>query len=236
MEFMEGKRRAIKKWPKDDRPREKMIKHGAAVLSDSELLAILIVGGPKGQSAVDIGREVLRACQDSLLELGRLSVHDLEKIRGIGKAKACTLLAALELGRRWHSKRAIHYPVLKDSREAENYLRPLLEHQVYEVFGVLYLAQSGKIKQDFEIVSTGGITSTTVDPRKIFRRALEIGAVSMIVAHNHPSGSVKPSKADEALTQKILFGSKYLDIKLLDHIIIGREGYFSFADEGRLAA
>ena len=233
---MEGKRRAINKWPKDDQPREKMKKHGAAILSDSELLAILILGGPEGQSAVDIGREVLKACQYSLLELTRQSVHDLTKIKGIGEAKACTLLAALELGRRWHSKRAIHYPVLKDSRGAEGYLRPLLEHYAYEVFGVLYLGQSGRIKRDFEMISTGGITSTTVDPRKIFQRAFEIGAVSMIVAHNHPSGSVQPSKADEALTQKLLQGSKYLDIKLLDHIIIGREGYFSFADEGMLAA
>lgn len=233
---MEGRRRPIYKWPKDDQPREKIKRHGVAVLSDSELLAILILGGPTGQSAVDIGREVLRACQGSLLELGRYSVYDLMKIKGIGEAKACTLLAALELGRRWHSKRAIHYPVLKDSRAAENYLRPLLEHYAYEVFGVLYLAQSGKIRQDFEIVSTGGITSTTVDPRRIFRRALEVGAVSMIVAHNHPSGSVQPSKADESLTQKLLHGSKYLDIKLLDHVIIGREGYFSFADEGLLAA
>jgi DNA repair protein RadC len=183
---------------------------------------------------VDAGREVLSLCQDSLLELGRLSVQDLMKIRGIGMAKACTLLAALELGRRWYSKRARHYPVLKDSREVEGYLRPLLEHYAYEVFGVVYLAQSGKIKQDLEIISSGGITSTTVDPRRIFRRALEIGAVSMIIAHNHPSGSVRPSKADEALTQKILQGSKYLDIKLLDHVIIGREGYFSFADEGLL--
>jgi DNA repair protein RadC len=231
---MEGKRRAINKWPEDDRPREKMMKHGTAVLSDSELLAILILGGPKGQSAVDIGREVLKACQDSLLELGRRSVRDLEKIKGIGTAKACTLLAALELGRRWHSKRAIHYPVFKDSRDAESYLRPLLEHHSYEVFGVLYLAQSGKIRQDLEIISTGGITSTTVDPRRIFRRALELGAVSIIVTHNHPSGSVRPSKADETLTQKISQGAKYLDIKLLDHIIIGREGYFSFADEGLL--
>lgn len=231
---MEGKRRAIKHWAPDDRPREKLMLKGAAALSDSELLSIFIRIGPEGGSAIDTGREVLTVCQGSLLELGRRSVHDLMKIKGIGMAKACTLLAALELGRRWHSKRARHYPVLKDSREVEAYLRPLLEHYAYEVFGVLYLAQSGKIKQDLEIISSGGITSTTVDPRRLFRRALEVGAVSMIVAHNHPSGSVRPSKADEALTQKILQGSKYLDIKLLDHLIIGREGYFSFADEGLL--
>jgi DNA repair protein RadC len=232
---MEGKRRAIHQWAEDDRPREKMMKQGAAALSDSELLAIFIVGGPKGKSAVDIGRQVLNACQDSVLELGRRSVHDLMKIKGIGEAKACTLIAALELGRRWYSRSARHYPVLKDSREVERYLRPLLEHYTHEVFGVLYLSQSGKIKEDFEIISSGGITSTAVDPRMIFRRALETGAVSIIVAHNHPSGSVRPSKADESLTQKILQGSKYMDIKLLDHVIIGREGYFSFADEGLLA-
>jgi len=233
---MEGKERTIKDWAPDDRPREKLVLKGAAALSDSELLAIFIRGG-YGTNAVKLARDVLDNCQQNLLELGRQSVHDLMKIRGIGMAKACTLVAALELGRRWNSGLAAKlYPILKDSRGAENYLRPLLEHQPYEVFGVLYLAQSGKIKQDFEIISTGGITSTTVDPRKIFRRALEIGAVSMIVAHNHPSGNVQPSKADEALTQKLLQGSKFLDIKLLDHVIIGREGYFSFADEGLLAA
>ena len=232
---MEGKKRTIKDWAPDDRPREKLVLKGAAALSDSELLAIFIRGGYE-TNAVKLARDVLDNCQQSLVELGRQSVHDLMKIRGIGMAKACTLVAALELGRRWHVGRAKLYPVLKDSRAAEGYLRPLLEHLAYEVFGVLYLGQSGKIKQDFEIISTGGITSTTVDPRKVFRRALEIGAVSMIVAHNHPSGSIQPSKADEALTQKLFQGSKFLDIKLLDHVIIGREGYFSFADEGLLAA
>lgn len=232
---MEGKRRAIHEWAEDDRPREKMMKKGAAALSDSELLAIFIKEGVKGTSAVDIGRVVMNACQDSVLELGRRTVADLTKLKGIGEAKACMLLAALELGRRWYSRKAVHYPFLKDSREVEAYVRPLLEHHNYEVFGVLYLAQSGRIIEDLEIISTGGITSTTVDPRRIFRRALETGAVSLIVAHNHPSGSPRPSKADEALTQKILQGSKYMDIKLLDHIIIGRDGYFSFADEGQLA-
>lgn len=231
---MEGRRRAINKWPKDDQPREKMMLKGAAALSDSELLAIFINVGPRGKSAVDIGKEVMITCQDSLLELGRQSVADLMKIKGIGTAKACTLLAALELGRRWYNKSARQYPVIKDSREAERYLRPLLEHHGHEVFGVLFLTQSGRIKREFEEISSGGITSTTVDPRLIFRRAFELGATGMIVAHNHPSGSVRPSKADEALTQKILQGSKYLDIKLLDHLIIGHEGYFSFADEGML--
>jgi DNA repair protein RadC len=234
--FMEGKKRAIKDWATDDRPREKLMVKGAAALSDSELLAILLRYGYEKTDAVILSREILSTCQDSLLELGRLSVKDLMKIKGIGLAKAATLVAALELARRWYSRKATHYPVVKDSRDAEGYLRPLLEHYTYEVFGILFLAQSGRIIQDFERISEGGITSTTVDPRRIFRRALEAGAVSIIVAHNHPSGSARPSKADEALTQKIMLGSKFLDIKLLDHIIIAREGYFSFADEKLLAA
>jgi DNA repair protein RadC len=233
---MEGKKRAIRHWAPDDRPREKMMRSGAGTLSDSELLSIFIGGGIEGSNAVEIGREIMYSCQNSLLELGRRSVKDLMKVKGIGLAKACALAAAMELGRRWVSRKAAHFPVLKDSRAVEGYLRPLLEHYSHEVFGVLLLAQSGRIVQDFEIISIGGITSTTVDPRKVFRKALESGAVSMVVAHNHPSGSIRPSKADEALTQKLLMGSKYLDIKLLDHIIIGREGYFSFADEGLIAA
>ena len=231
---MEGKKRAIKDWAPDDRPREKLIRKGPGSLSDSELLAIFIRGGSAGNNAVDIGRLILNSCQDSLLELGRQSVKDLMKVKGIGQAKAVTLVAALELGRRWHSRKATQYPVLKDSRDAERHLRPLLAHQTCELFGAVYLAQSGRIVQDFEIVSKGGITSTTVDPRLIFRRALELGAVSLIACHNHPSGSIRPSKADEVLTQKILQGARYLDIKLLDHIIIGDDGYFSFADEGLL--
>lgn len=231
---MEGKKRAIKDWAPDDRPREKLMIKGAGALSDSELLAIFIRAGDASRNAIELARVVLNNCQDSILELGRHSVRDLMKIKGIGQAKAVTLVAALELGRRWHVRNASHCPIVKDSREVERYLRPLLVNLTIEVFGVLYLAQSGKIKE-FEIISKGGITSTTVDPRLIFRKALETGAVSIIVCHNHPSGSIRPSKADEALTQKILQGSKYLDIKLLDHIIIGDKEYFSFADEGLLA-
>jgi len=232
---MEAKKRAIKDWAPDDRPREKLMLKGAGALSDSELVAILIRGGYARVDAVDVSRDILNTCQNSLLELGRRSVKDLMKIKGVGLAKAVALVAALELGRRWNNKKAAHYPVVRDSRAAEGYLRPLLEHRTFEVFGVLYLAQSGRILQDLELISTGGITSTTVDPRLIFRRALELGAVSILVAHNHPSGSVRPSKADEALTQKIHQGAKYMDIKLIDHIIIGQDGYFSFADQGCLA-
>lgn len=232
---MEGKKRAIKNWAPDDRPREKLILKGAGALSDSELLAIFIRTGDASNNAIELARSILNSCQDSLLELGRHSVNDLMKIKGIGQAKAVTLIAALELGRRWHAKKAIHCPMIAGSASAAEYLRPLMENYRVEVFGGLFLAQSGRVKE-FAIVSNGGITSTTADPRIIFQKALEIGAVSIIVCHNHPSGIARPSRADEALTQKLLQGSKFLDIKLLDHIIIGDKGYFSFADEGLLAA
>lgn len=233
---MEGKKRAIKDWAEDDRPREKLRDNGARTLSNSELVAILIRQGSTEKSAVEVAKSILDHFQNSLPELGRCSIRDLMrlKIKGVGETKATSILAALELGRRLLADSALDRPMLKDSREAEAYLRPKLGHLDHEEFGVVYLAQSGKIKL-YHTASKGGITSTTVDPRLIFRKALELGAVSIIVGHNHPSGSTRPSKADEALTQKILQGAKYLDIKLLDHIILGREGYFSFADEGLLA-
>lgn len=233
---MEGKKRAIKDWAEDDRPREKLRDKGARALSNSELVAILIREGSIEQSAVGVAKSILDQFQNSLQELSRCTIKDLMrlKIKGVGEAKATYILAALELGRRLQADVSLDRPVIKDSREAEIYLRPKLAHLPHEEFGVLYLAQSGRIKL-YDIASKGGITSTTVDPRLIFQKALEIGAVSIIVAHNHPSGNTRPSKADETLTQKIFQVSKYLDIKLLDHIIIGDKGYFSFADEGLLA-
>ncbi|HXO73961.1 MAG TPA: DNA repair protein RadC, partial [Puia sp.] len=144
-----------------------------------------------------------------------------------------TIAAALELGRRRQSSMSLEKPAVKDSREVAGYLRPKLADYNYEVFGVLYLNQAGRINH-FEVMSQGGITGTVVDPRLIFKRALEIEAVSIIVCHNHPSGNLKPSKADEILTAKLSEGAKLLDIKLLDHIIVGDNSYFSFADEGLL--
>jgi len=142
-------------------------------------------------------------------------------------------VAAFELGRRRASRQSLNRKFIRNSREGADYIRPLLADFQYEVFGVLFMVQAGWIKS-FEIISEGGITSTTVDPRLIFRRALETGAVSIIIFHNHPSGTLRPSKADEALTQKLTQGAKLLDIKLLDHIVIGDKGYFSFADAGML--
>jgi DNA repair protein RadC len=231
---MEEKKRWIKNWAKDDRPREKLLDKGAQSLSDSELIAILLGKGVSGQSAVELARVVLDASRDNLQELGKNTGHELQKIKGIGKAKAAILEAALELGRRRNAGLSPKKIIIGDSKSAAAYLQPQLADLKHEVFGVLYLDQSGGLKL-FKIHSQGGITATIVDPRLIFKKALEEEAVSIIVAHNHPSGSLQPSKADQTLTEKIREGATLLDIKLLDHIIIGNQGYFSFANEGLLA-
>jgi DNA repair protein RadC len=226
-------RSGIALWARGDRPREKLLDKGPQALSDSELLGILILNGTAKCDAVKLARIILKESQDNLLELGKRSVHDLKKIKGIKEAKAITIVAAMELGRRREMYWALEKPVIKDSPAAAAFLRSKLSNYRHEVFAVLYLNQSGGLKH-FEEQSQGGITATIVDPRLIFKKALEENAVSIIVGHNHPSGNLRPSKADEALTAKINLGAKYMDIKLLDHIIVGDQGYFSFADEGLL--
>jgi DNA repair protein RadC len=232
-DFMEGKKRTIKDWAEDEKPREKMIRLKPATLSVSELLALVIRSGRPQRNAIDLAKDISGLYHDSIRELGTCTVRELMKVKGIGVATATAIVAAFELGRRRLSKESLQRGYIRNSREGAEYIRPLLADFHYEVFGVLYLAQAGWIKS-FEIVSEGGITSTVVDPRVIFRKAIETGAVSIIVFHNHPSGNIRPSKADEALTQKLVHGAKYLDIKLLDHVVIGEKGYFSFADEGML--
>ena len=229
------KKRPIKEWAEDDRPREKLIAKGPQALSDSELLALLIPGTTH-HNALDQARLILKENQDNLQLLGKRSVRDLVKmkIKGFGTAKATALVAALELGRRRQAGLTPERPVIKDTKSAAAYLQPLLADYHHEVFVVLYLDQSGGLKH-FGTLSQGGITATVVDPRLIFKKALEESAVSIIISHNHPSGSPQPSKADEALTQKIKEGAGLLDIRLLDHIIVGEKGYFSFANEGLLA-
>lgn len=223
----------IKQWAKDDRPREKLLSTGAENLSNSELLAILIHNGTKQRSAVDLAKEVLRLGKDNLGELGKLSVKELMKIKGIGEAKAITITAALELGRRRQAAASLDKAVIKSSDDIARYLQLKLQDHRREVFAVLFLNRANKINH-FEIVSEGGITGTVADPRIILRKALEEDAVNIILCHNHPSGSLKPSKADEQLTAKIKEAASYLDIKVLDHIIVSEEGYYSFADEGLL--
>jgi DNA repair protein RadC len=230
---MQAKKYSIKEWASDDRPREKLLSKNPISLSDSELLAILINNGTRGRSALDLAKEVLQLGKQNLTELGKLSIRDLMKINGIGLAKSVTISAALELGRRCQASTSLGKAIVKGSHDVAGYLRPLLKDQKKEMFGVVFLNRANKINH-FEIVSQGGITGTVADPRVILKKALEEDAVNIILCHNHPSGNLKPSKADEELTSKIREAAAYLDIKVLDHIIVSDEGYFSFADEGMM--
>ena len=223
----------IKQWSKDERPREKLLGAGAEYLSHAELLAILIHHGTREKTALDLAREILRLGKDNLGELGKLSVKEFMKIKGIGAAKAVTIAAALELGRRRQASIPLEKSLIRASSDIARYLQVKLQDQRREVFGVLYLNRANKVNH-FEIVSEGGITGTVADPRIILRRALEEDAVSIILCHNHPSGSLKPSRADEQLTSKIKEAAVLLDITVLDHIIVSENGYYSFADEGLL--
>ncbi len=223
----------IKQWAKDDRPREKLLAIGEENLSNSELLAILIHNGTKQKSAVDLAKEVLRLGKDNLNELGKLSVKELMKIKGIGEAKAITITAALELGRRRQATATLDKDIINTSNDIARFLQLKLQDHRREVFAVLFLNRANKVNH-FEIVSEGGITGTVADPKIILRIALEQNAVNLILCHNHPSGSLRPSRADEQLTAKIKEAASYLDIKVLDHIIVSEEGYYSFADEGLL--
>jgi DNA repair protein RadC len=230
---MQERKYAIKDWAKDDRPREKLLSKSPMALSDSELLAILIHHGTPAKSAIDLAKDVLRLGNNSLEELGKLAVNDLMKVKGIGMAKAVAIMAALEIGRRRQALVAQEKPYIGSSVHVADYLQAKLKDYRKEVFGVLFLNRANKINH-FEIISQGGLTGTVADPRIIFKKALEMDAVGLIISHNHPSGNVVPSRADEELTQKIKQGATFFDITLLDHIIVSDNGYFSFADEGLL--
>lgn len=230
---MQEHKYSIKDWSKDDRPREKLLYSGAENLSNSEIIAILINKGIRNKSAVDLAKEVLRLGNDNLAEIGKLSITELMKIKGIGEAKAITISAALELGRRRQLTAMPDRMIVTGSADIANYLQVKLKDYRHEVFAVIYLNRANKVKH-FEIVSEGGITGTVADPRIILRKALEQDAVSLILTHNHPSGSLKPSRADEELTSKIKGAARFLDIRVLDHIIVSDHGYYSFADEGLL--
>ena len=217
MEKFSQSQGSIKTWASDDRPREK----------------ILINNGSKTRSALDLAKEILLLGANNLNELGKLSIHDFQKVKGIGNAKAITIAAALELGRRRHSEEILQRIKINNSKEIAVYLKTILKDFNYEVFVALLLNRSHKIIS-YEIISKGGISGTVADPRIILKKALDAGASSLIICHNHPSGNLQPSQQDDLLTQKIKSAALYFDIKLLDHIIVSEEGYYSFADEGKL--
>jgi DNA repair protein RadC len=227
-------RQSIKNWAIDDRPREKLAIKGATSLTTSELLAILINNGSADKSAVDLAKELLASVENNLPRLARLSVKELLnlKIKGLGPAKAVTIAAALELGVR-RNMADNKKEVVMSSKDIAQYLQAQLQYKMNEVFAVVYLNRANKVNH-YEIISEGGITGTVADPRIILKKALEHEAISLILCHNHPSGNLKPSRQDQELTNKIKEASHYFDIKVLDHIIVSEEGYYSFADEGIL--
>lgn len=233
MENLKNSANTMKNWLRDDRPREKLLEKGASVLSDAELIAILLQHGYKSKSALDLAREVLQSAKGNLNELGKYSGQMLTAMKGIGPAKAALIMAAIELGRRRQATVPASKAVIRSSADIAQVLQAQLQDYSFEVFAVVYLNRANKINQ-IEIVSKGGITGTVADPRIILRRALEEAATGIILCHNHPSGSLRPSQADLQLTQKIAQAARLLDIDVKDHLIVSEEGYFSFADEGLL--
>jgi len=224
---------SIKNWASDDRPREKLLTKGAQNLSNAELLAILIGSGTREISAVELSRQILLIAENNLAELAKFSVSQLVKIKGIGEAKAVTIIAALELGKRRNSSELSDRLSVNSSKDVYNYFYPIMADLVHEEFWVLYLNRSNKIIEKYKL-SQGGVSGTVTDIRLILKRAIELLASSFIVCHNHPSGNLKPSENDTNITHKLKAAALQMDINLLDHIIIANNSYFSYTDEGIL--
>lgn len=224
---------AIKNWSEEDRPREKLATKGREVLTDAELIAILLGTGFRDSTAVDVAKTLLKEAGNDLDKLGKLSVKQLSQVKGIGPAKAITIIAALELGRRRKFSEKPELKKITGSKDAYEYLYPYLADQPHEEFYILLLNQSNTVTRHVK-VSQGGVASTMVDNKIIFKYALEELAPGIIVAHNHPSGNLKPSQDDISQTRKLCEAARALDIKVLDHIIFTNAGFYSFADEGML--
>lgn len=222
---------SIKNWSEDDRPREKMLHKGRLALSDAELLAILIGSGSRNESAVDLCKRILKDVHHQLNDLGRLSLAQLMQYKGIGEAKAITIAAALELGRRRQASDAPEKIKITSSQDAFNLVQPTLADLDHEEFWILLLNRSNRVIRR-ENLSKGGIHATVVDQRIAFRKAIEVGASALILCHNHPSGTLQPSESDIQLTNKFKKAGEHIDIQVLDHLIIGTKGYYSFADNG----
>jgi DNA repair protein RadC len=223
----------IKSWALDDRPREKLVAKGKSALSDAELIAVLIGSGNREESAVGLSKRILKSINGNINELAKLSVEKLTQFKGIGAAKALSIITALELGKRRQLEVALEKPKITSSKDVADAMQPIIGDLEHEEFWVLFLNNSNKVVAKSQI-SKGGLTATIVDIRLVFKRALELASVAIVVCHNHPSGKLQPSTADAQLTQKIKEAGVTLDIKLLDHLIITEKAYFSFADEGIL--
>ncbi|MDG1039240.1 MAG: DNA repair protein RadC [Polaribacter sp.] len=227
------KKLTIKSWALEDRPREKLLLKGKTVLSDAELIAILIGSGTKKESAVALSKRILSSVNNNINELAALTYEQLIKFNGIGEARAVSIITALELGKRRRFEQVSQKPIVQSSATAFEILQPIIGELAHEEFWVLYLNNANKVLAKKQL-SKGGITATMVDVRLLFKEAVALAAVGILVSHNHPSGKLKPSKFDELLTKKIKNAGETLDIKLLDHLIITQKDYFSFADNSML--
>ncbi|MFV5702476.1 RadC family protein [Flavobacterium sp. XS2P12] len=221
----------ITNWSEDDKPREKLMLKGKSVLSDTELIAILIGSGSRNESAVDLSKRILGSVNNNLNALGKLSISQLINFKGIGEAKAISIIAALELGRRRRAEDAVELTKITSSKTIFEIMQPIIGELPHEEFWIVYLNNSNKVISKSQL-SKGGITGTLVDVRLVFKTALEIGATGLILCHNHPSGTLIPSDADKQITRKLKLAGDSLEIKVLDHLIVTEANYFSFVDEG----
>lgn len=221
----------ITNWSEDDKPREKLMLKGKSVLSDAELIAILIGSGSRNESAVDLSKRILASVDNNLNALGKLSLSQLMQFKGIGEAKAISIIAALELGRRRRGEEVVELKKITSSKIIFEIMQPIIGELPHEEFWIIYMNNSNKVISKSQL-SKGGITGTLVDVRIVFKTALEMGATALILCHNHPSGTLIPSDADKQITRKLKLAGDSLEIKVLDHLIVTETSYFSFADEG----
>lgn len=230
---MQQEKMNVREWSEADRPREKCANQGLSSLSDAELLAILLRSGTPQETVVDMAKRLLSLCDNSLSRLSNWSLRDLQKIHGIGQTKAVTLQVAFELGRRQLAEKVIQGSQLDSPQKVYEYMYPRNVCLNHEEFWVLYLNQSSVLLKSVNI-SKGGLSMTVVDVRLILREALELSSTCLILCHNHPSGDVMPSRMDNQLTQQIVEAAKLLNIEVMDHVVVGRDGYYSYRQEGRL--
>ena len=221
----------ITNWSEDDKPREKLMLKGKSVLSDAELIAILIGSGSRNESAVDLSKRILASVDHNLNALGKVSLSQLMQFKGIGEAKAISIIAALELGRRRRTEDVVELKKVTSSKIIFEIMQPIIGELPHEEFWIIYLNNSNKVISKSQL-SKGGITGTLVDVRLVFKTALELGATGLILCHNHPSGTLVPSDADKQITKKLKLAGDSLEIKVLDHLIITETSYYSFVDEG----
>ncbi len=223
----------IKAWAEEDRPREKLLLRGKKNLSDAELMAIIIGSGSRDETALGLSQRILAKYENNLNELGRQTPTDLMQFKGIGEAKAITIAAALELGRRRQLSNIKDRPQITSSRDAYNAIAPLIMDLPHEEFWILLLNRSNMVIGR-ERISRGGVSGTVVDAKLIFKSAMQSLAPAIILCHNHPSGNLRPSQADIDITRKLRKGGESLDVTVLDHLIVSERGYYSFADEGEM--